>query len=166
MRLQSVIGVFALGLALFAVTTPAAAQGQRIDISGGYQLLRFFDDDSNIPKGWGASFAAGKEQIKGVADFGGHYFEGEQMHTFQGGVEFSGKNARAVPYVRALGGVALFAEAYGAGATSFVFTPEAGVKVMANKHVGVQTSVGFPIFVNSDDAAGAFRFFVGVVVRK
>jgi hypothetical protein len=86
------------------------------------------------------------------------------MHTFQGGVELSGKDRRVVPFARVLTGLVLFTDL--GSEMAWVFTPEAGVKIMANDRVGVQTSVGFPIMANGDDAATGFRFFAGIVIRK
>jgi hypothetical protein len=86
------------------------------------------------------------------------------MHTFQGGVEFSGKSARVVPFGRLLAGAVVFTE--GGTDSAFVFTPEGGVKIMATDHVGIQASVGFPYFTNGDGSAKGFRFFTGIVIRK
>src|SRR5262245_42296895 len=100
MRIRVFVGVLISACALLVFTTSAAAQGLRTDVSGGYQFFRFIEDGaSNVPKGWGASFAIGKETIKGVGDVSGHYlgdFEGEQLHMFQGGVEVSGRSKRTV----------------------------------------------------------------------
>lgn len=167
MRIR-IVGVLIGALAMFALATPAAAQGAKVDFSAGYQYFKFIDNgDASIPAGWGASFAVGKDWVKFVADTGGHYLDhGDhfaKLHTFQGGVEFSGKSGRFVPFARVLTGMGLFTDL--GNDIVWVFTPEAGVKIMANDRVGVQTSVGFPIMVNDGSATG-FRFFAGIVLRK
>jgi hypothetical protein len=165
MRFHTVVGMIVGAFAMLALATPAAAQGAKVDFSGGYQYFRFLEEGSvNVPQGWGASVGVGKEWIKFVADVGGHYIEGEQLHTFQGGLELSGKNQRVVPFARVLSGVGLFT-GYGSTNSVFVFTPEAGVKIMATNRVGAQVSVGFPVLVN-DGSANGFRFFAGIVYRK
>jgi hypothetical protein len=92
----------------FVLVAPARAQRAKVDFSGGYQYFRFPEESWNIPAGWGASFGVGKEWIKFVGDVGGHYVEGVQLHTFQGGLEISDKNRRVVPFARALCGLGLF----------------------------------------------------------
>jgi hypothetical protein len=153
---------------MLGLAAPAAAQS-KIDFSAGYQSLTFLNDGGGtIPAGWGASVGVGKEKVKFVADVVGNYEDHgghfAKLHTFQGGVEFSGKDGRVVPYGRVLGGLALFSDL--GNDTAWVITPEAGVKIMANKRIGVQTSVGFPIFFDGSDHAEGFRFFAGIVIRK
>jgi len=153
-------------MAIFALAAPAAAQGAKVDFAGGYQFFRLMEGDgANIPNGWGASVAAGKDWVKVVGDVGGNYKNGGALHMFQGGVEFSGKDHRFVPFARALSGVALFS-GDGESEFAYVFTPEAGVKLLGNDHVGAQVSVGFPVMFRDGDYAKGFRFFAGVVLRK
>ena len=168
MRISTVVSVFAAGILMLGLAAPAAAQA-KVDFSGGYQYFTFLEEGANsIPAGWGASIGVGKEWIKFVGDVGGQYLDhGDhfaKVHTFQGGVELSGKNGRVVPFARVLTGLALFTDL--GNEAVWVFTPEAGVKFMANDHIGFQTSVGFPIFFDSDGSANGFRFFAGIVIRK
>ena len=165
MRISTWVSVFVGGIVMLGLAAPAAAQA-KVDFSAGYQFLSFLEDGGNkVPIGWGASVGVGKEWVKFVGDVGGHYEDGVQLHTFQGGVEFSGKNKRVVPYVRALSGLVLGSSG-GDFDTVYIFTPEAGVRFMANDHIGFQTSVGFPILFDSDASANGFRFFAGIVIRK
>jgi hypothetical protein len=159
------MGVFVGVVMMSALAAPAAAQGVRFDFSGGYQFFRFLEEGAvNVPAGWGASFAVGKEQIKFIGDVGGHYRSGSRLHTFQGGIEFSGKDKRVIPFGRVLTGVSVFG---GFGNDPiFVLTPEAGVKLMANNRVGAQVSVGFPLMFNEGEHAEGFRIFAGIVIRK
>jgi hypothetical protein len=165
---------------VLVLATPAAAQA-RIDVAGGYQYLTFIGDyTAKLPAGWGVSLAAGKERVKFVVDVGGSYGERtytwhspyfangtftetikDELYTFQGGVEFSGPPMRVVPFVRLLAGAEVLNKSAG-----FVFTPEAGMKIMITDHLGAQVTAGFPALANGDGSAGTFRFFAGVVYRK
>ena len=167
MRIRAGVRVLVGAFAICLLATPAAAQVQT-DIAAGYQFFRILDGGGmNMPTGWGVSFAGGKEWVKGVADFGGSYRDGLQIHTFQGGVEFSGKAKRVVPFARLLAGMGLFTCCGGDELeATFVLTPEAGVKIMANDRVGFQTSVGFPWFTNGDGSLNGLRWFAGIVIRR
>ena len=165
MQMRFVISALVGGFLFLVSASPALAQA-KVDFSAGYQFLSFLQEGGNkVPTGWGASVGVGKEWVKFVGDVGGHYENGVQLHTFQGGVEFSSKGKRVVPFVRALSGVVLGSSG-GDFDSVYIFTPEGGVKFMANDHIGVQTSVGFPIFFDGDGSANGFRFFAGVVIRK
>jgi hypothetical protein len=168
MRIRTVVGALVGGFMVFAFAAPAAAQ-VKVDFAGGYQYFHFLESGGvSVPGGWAASMGVGKERVKFVADVGANYEDHgshfAKLHTFQGGVEFSGKDGRVVPFGRVLTGVGVFSDL--GTDLAWVFTPEAGVKIMANDRVGVQTSVGFPIFVNGDGHAEGLRFFAGVVIRK
>ena len=166
MRIHTAVVVLVGALSVLVFTRPAAAQGAKVDFSAGYQYFRFLSEGSdNVPAGWGASFSAGKTWVKAVADVGGHYIDHEQLHTFQGGVEFSGTGKRVVPFVRVLSGLGLFTGS-GDSEAVFVFTPEAGVKLMFSDRVGAQVSAGFPIMWDTSDSANAFRLYAGIVIRK
>ena len=166
MRIRTIVAAVVSAFSVLVLAAPAAAQGTKVDFSAGYQYFRFLEDGaSNVPAGWGVSFAAGKPWVKFVGDVGGHYLDGDQLHTFQGGVEFSGTAKHVVPFARLLTGVAVLTGFNDSNAV-WVLTPEAGVKIMANDHVGVQTSVGFPYLRNGDGSANGFRYFAGIVIRK
>ena len=168
MRVSTIVSGFVGGILMLGLAAPAAAQ-VKVDFSGGYQYFRFLEEGAvGVPTGWGASFGVGKERVKFVADVGGNYEDhgdhSAKVHTFQGGVEFSGKDGRVVPFGRVLMGLGLLTDL--GSEYVWVVTPEAGVKIMANDRVGVQTSVGFPLFFNGDGHAEGFRFFAGIVIRK
>jgi len=167
MRFRIVIGALACGLAMCALATPAAAQGLKVDFSGGYQFHRIVADGDgfNMPAGWGASVALGNAWVKAVGDVAGNYKDGFDIHTFQGGVEFSGVQKRFVPYVRALTGLAQLSGG-GDSESAYVFTPEAGVKMFGNDHVGAQVSVGYPVMFKDGEHLKNLRFFAGIVIRK
>lgn len=163
MRIRPTVGVFAGALSLLVLATPAAAQGAKVDLAGGYQFFRFTGDlGENLPGGWGVSIAAGKDWLKAVGDVSGHYEGDQQLHLIQGGLEFCATSARVLPFLRLLSGVALI----GDSSSAFLFTPEFGLKVMASGGIGVQASVGRPVFFAGGEASGGFRFFVGMVFRK
>ena len=86
MRIRTGVRVIVGAFAMCLLGTPAAAQ-VKTDFAAGYQFFRILDGGGmNMPTGWGVSFASGKEWVKFVGDFGGHYVDNLQLHTFQGGV--------------------------------------------------------------------------------
>ena len=164
MRISTIASVFVGGVLMLGLAAPAAAQASKTDFSAGYQYFRFYEEDENLPTGWAFSVGVGKDQVKFVGDVAGNYLDGFALHTFQGGIEFSGKSKRVVPFGRLLAGLAVATE--DGTNTAFVFTPEGGVKIMANDRVGIQASVGFPFFTNGEATDKGFRFFTGIVIRK
>jgi hypothetical protein len=143
---------------------PAAAQS-KIDFSAGYQYLRLVDSEVNIPGGWGASISGGNHpMVKFVVDAGGHYKDGEKLHTIQGGVEFAGKNEKTKPFVRLLTGVGIFS-GDGDSTNAWAFTPEVGVKVFGSGKIGGQFAVGFPIFRAEGETEKGVRLFLGIVCK-
>src|SRR5204863_6439226 len=99
MQMRTVVSAFVGAFLMLVSARPALAQGAHVDFAAGYQFLSFLESgSSNVPTGWGVSFAAGKsDRIKFVADIGGHYQDGESLHTFQGGLEVAGTSKRVVP---------------------------------------------------------------------
>jgi hypothetical protein len=164
MRISTIASMFVGCALMLGLAAPAAAQGSKTDFSVGYQYFNFYEEDESLPAGWAFSVGVGKDKVKFVGDVAGNYLDGFALHTFQGGVEFSGKSARVVPFGRLLAGIAVATES--GTNTAFVFTPEGGVKIMANDRVGIQASVGFPFFTNGEATDKGFRFFTGVVIRK
>jgi hypothetical protein len=165
MRVRLLIGAVVTAYVCLVSAAPAAAQGAQVDVSGGYQFLRFVENGgANIPTGWGASIAVGNAWVKAVGDVGGHYKDGTDVHTFQGGLELSGKSGRVIPFVRVLAGLGYFTNS-GDSLNAFVFTPEGGVKIMANKHVGAQVSLGFPLMRAEGSTETTMRVFAGIVIR-
>jgi hypothetical protein len=141
---------------------PAAAQSG-VTFAAGYQYLKFLEDGGDsVPGGWGMSIAGGKSVVKFVADFGGHYEDDGSLHTYQGGVEFAGKNEKMQPFVRGLAGGGTFSDG---GGTAFVFTPEFGMRFLGAGGVGLQVAAGFPIFRKDGETDSSFRFFAGVVIK-
>jgi hypothetical protein len=166
MRIRKIVGLFVVAFSVLVLARPAAAQGSKVDFAAGYQFFRVIDDGgANVPTGWGVSLGAGKDWVKFVADASGHYRDGVQLHMFQAGVEFSGKNGPVVPFARVLSGFGQFSGS-GDGTLVWVITPEAGVKIMANDRFGFQTSVGFPVMTDMEEVANGFRLFAGVVIRR
>jgi hypothetical protein len=159
------MGLFVGGFLMFGLAAPAAAQA-KVDFAGGYQYLDFLETgESSVPAGWGASIAVGNGWIKAVGDIGGNHKNGGSLYTYQGGVEFSGTGKRVVPFARVLTGLAQSYDGEGDTFSAFVFTPEAGVKFMANNHVGAHVSVGFPILMKDGDYQQSMRIFAGIVIR-
>lgn len=167
MRMRSVVIGLASALAIIFSVQPAAAQGKTIEFAGGYQYLRFLEDGgANVPTGWGAAIASAvKKNIKIVGEVGGHYKDGTNLHTFQGGAEFGlGSNEKAMPFVRLVTGLGHFSDDVDS-TNAWAFTPEFGIDVMNSKGVGVRLAAGFPIFRAEGDTETTFRLFVGVVIK-
>lgn len=165
MQMRTVLSSFVAALAILVAAKPAAAQ-VKVDFAAGYHYFDFLEQgDSKIAAGWGSSVAFGNAWIKAVGDIGGHHRNGASIYTYQGGVEFDGTHKRVVPFARVLAGLG---QAYGGGEhlSMFVLTPEGGVKLMANDHVGAQVSVGFPIFMKDGDFQQSMRVFAGIVIRR
>ena len=163
MKIRRVLIGTVLGVSAFLLSVAPAAAQSGVQFAAGYQYLKFLEDNGDsIPAGWGASISGGKSAVKFVADFGGHYEDGMSLHTYQGGVEFAGKNAQVTPFVRALAGGGTFSDG---GGTAFVFTPEFGVRFTGPSGVGLQVAAGFPIFNKDDETDTSFRLFVGVVIK-
>ena len=167
MRIRNVVIGLAAAMAVLFSVQPAAAQGRTIEFAGGYQFLRFLENDGlNVPTGWGAAIASSmKNRIKIVGEVGGHHDDGNDLHTFQGGAEFGlGSNEKAMPFVRLVTGLGRFSN--GEDSTNaWAFTPEFGVDVMNSSGVGVRLAAGFPIFRAEGNTESTFRLFVGVVIK-
>jgi hypothetical protein len=165
-KVRSVVVGILCALAILVSVQPAAAQEKKTEFALGYQFLRFLEDGGeNIPAGWGASVASAiNDMFKVVGDVGGHYKDGAKLHTFQGGVEFAGKNPKVTPFGRVLAGIGVSSED-GESETGFVITPEAGVKIMGSGRIGGQFAVGFPIMRDNGFTDTTLRLFVGVTIR-
>ena len=167
MRIRSVASVLIGAVAALLISVqPAAAQG-KTEFAVGYQYLKFIEDGgSSVPAGWGASVAGAiNEMFKVVGDIGGHYKDGDNLHTFQGGVEVAGKNAKATPFFRILAGLGRFGDDDGDSNTAFAVTPEVGVKIKGSGRVGGQVAVGFPIFRDNGATEKTFRLFLGITIQ-
>ena len=163
MKIRRVLIGTVLGVSAFLLSVAPAAAQSGVQFAAGYQYLKFLEDGGDsVPGGWGASISGGKTAVKFVADFGGHYEDGGSLHTYQGGVEFAGKNEKVTPFVRGLVGGGTFSDGRG---TAFIFTPEFGVRFMGPSGVGMQVAAGFPIMNKDDDTQTTFRLFVGVVIK-
>jgi hypothetical protein len=158
-----VIGLAGVMAILFSAQA-AAAQGRTIEFAGGYQFLRFLENEgSNVATGWGASIASSmRNKIKIIGDAGGHYEDGNNLHTFQGGAEFGlGSNERAMPFVRLVTGLA--ASRMTATRPTRGRLRSVGIDVMVA--VDWRLAAGFPIFRAEGNTESTFRLFVGVVIK-
>jgi len=173
MRTRTVVGLLVATFVMLVSSRPASAQGMKVDFGAGYQHLSHDTEGGYLwPLGWGASFGAGKDHIKFVADVGAHYNGDDPFHggvngnlyTFQGGLEVSSRRKRVVPFARMLAGLAYFSQE-GAFA-ALALTPEFGLKIMASDTIGVQLALGFPVLLAEDTQRGTVRLFAGVVYRK
>ena len=111
----------ALVLAL-AVPRHAAAQDERrVEVAGGYSLMRDDDGDATFPLGWFASVAA---DVAGplalVGEASGSYKSmggldinvSTNIHTFMGGPRLTWRASRVAPYVQMLFGGARFSTTF------------------------------------------------------
>jgi opacity protein-like surface antigen len=169
-------------LALVAVATPAAAQDLRkIEVSGGYNFLRFFDDaldgdEKNFTKGWYADVAGNLTSMFAVVgQVTGNYKTVDDVvdidldaHTFLGGVRVSSRqNARVIPFGQVLAGAArASASALGVdeSETDGALQLGGGVNIMPTPNLGVRLGLDYLRVFSEDEGTNVFRFAAGVVV--
>ena len=109
---------------VLAVGVPqnAAAQNERrVELAGGYALMRDYEGDATFPGGWFASVAA---DIAGpltlVGDVSGSYKSmggldinvSTSIHTFMAGPRFVWRASRVAPYLQMLLGAARFSTTF------------------------------------------------------
>lgn len=78
---------FAVALGMFALAQPAAAQGEKGDVSFGYQFVNLSgdSDSQSLPTGWFVDLAGNLSQsLAVVAQIGGNYKSFEQSASFGG----------------------------------------------------------------------------------
>ena len=109
---------------VLAVALPrhAAAQYERrVELAGGYSLMRDYDGDATFPGGWFASVAADVAgPLAVVGDASGSYksmggldvIVSTNIHTFMGGPRLVWRASRVAPYVQMLFGGARFSTTY------------------------------------------------------
>src|SRR5262245_56276933 len=129
-RSQTAVCTAVLGLILIALARPASAQSfPRAEFSAGWKLLRAIDAsiepdaDETLPVGWYADIAGNVSRtIAIVGEVGGAYKNFDRsvtefgipvnvtadlkVHTFMGGVRFSRRTPRVVPFGQVLFGLA------------------------------------------------------------
>jgi opacity protein-like surface antigen len=164
-------------LFVVCLAAPAAAQGPRFDVSGGYSVLRDTEIDQNF-NGWVASVSGNLNPWFGVVgEVGGNYksetFEtidvDLSMYSFMGGARFTSRaNPAIAPFAQVLaGGVRLGASFAGESdsQTKFALQPGAGLDIWFAPYVGLRVGGDYRhIFLEEDEGPDEFRFHVGIVI--
>ena len=199
-RSKDYVRAVLLGLLLIAVAVPATAQDvPRTEFSAGWKLLHamdvFLDADETLPAGWYADIAGNvNDTIAIVGEVAGAYksFEDSitelgvrvnvtadvKLHTFMGGIRFSQRNPRVVPFGQVLFGVAHGSANIEGSATvlgrrvtvsesessnEFGFDAGGGVSINLTDRVGLRVT-GSYLRVGADDGGNGLRFGAGIVV--
>jgi hypothetical protein len=179
----------ALALAVAMPGHAAAQDERRVELAGGYSLMRDYDGDVTFPRGWSASTAA---DVAGplalVGDASGSYKSmsgldvamSTRIHAFMGGPRFTWRASRVAPHVQMLFGVARFSTTYTVpgerlsdarnyftmapgGAIDIPFSGRGAIRVGANVRLirsETYTPAGSQPFTYRE-----FQFITGVVIR-
>ena len=178
-RALSLCAVAAIGL----VAVPmAAAQPSRFEVSGGYQATRTADQIFAV--GWSADVSGNVNDAWGVvAEISGTHREEADadigadvtlsIHSFGGGLRWSKRGSRIVPFLQMLAGASRMsaqAEVQGTGIgdslVKFMLQPGGGIDVRLNERLGLVGQADYRrVFL--DDSAGEsgenqLRVFLGV----
>ena len=179
----------ALALAV-AVPRDAAAQDERrVELAGGYALMRDYDGDVTFPRGWSASIAADVAgPLAVVGDVSGSYKSmggldvniSTNIHAFMGGPRLTWRASRVAPHVQMLFGVARFSTTFTVpeerlsdarnyfamapgGGIDIPFSGRGAIRVGANIRLirsETYTPTGSKPFTYRE-----FQFITGVVIR-
>jgi hypothetical protein len=177
-RLSCVTGLMMLALALVGAPTPAAAQDvPAVEVSGGYNFLRVFDDElegeENFPKGWYADVAGNITPTLGVvgALFGTYKTIEDvdfSVHGFMAGVRLSGRNnPTVVPFGEVLVGAARSKAEFGGfdeSETDGLLQLGGGVNFIATTNVGVRVGAAYVRVFSEDEGTNVLRFTAGLVL--
>jgi opacity protein-like surface antigen len=125
-----------LGIMVCLPLVATAQDYPKAEVFTGYTFLRG-DFDANF-HGWNVSVAGNPSKWFGVvADFGGHYVDGFNVHTFQFGPKFSYReNDRVTPFVHTLVGGARVGNGF--SETGFAWTTGGGVDLKVHRNVAVR----------------------------
>jgi hypothetical protein len=175
------VKLFVVCLLFVGVAVPASAQNtSKVELSGGYNLLRF--NDETIPGGWYAD-VAGKitPMFAVVGQVTGNYKSMDvsgisvdtTIHTFMAGVRVSAHAVSGVtPFAHVLVGAARTSgstDLSGAlpvnlsdSTTDAALQLGGGIKYVPGK-VGLQVGVDYVRLFTEDEGTNALRFAAGVV---
>ena len=146
----------------FCVPLIAAAQEYpKAEVFTGYSYLRG-NPDANF-NGWNASVAGNFNKWFGLtADFGGHYIQGFNLHTFTFGPKFTFREkGRLNPYFQTLFGGARFSE----GSSTFLaWAAGGGVDMKVHKNVAIRViDVTYLVLHDNGRRSSNGRLSTGVV---
>ena len=180
---HKLVRLFSAVVLLLGLAVPVMAQDvPKVDLSGGYNLLRFTDE--TLPGGWYADVAGNLSEMIGlVGQVDGNYktfgFSGlsvdTKIHGFMGGVRVnSRRNAKAVPFGQVLfGGVrtsgssnlsGVLPFSVGESETDAALQVGGGVNVMPAGNVGLRVGADYIRMFTPDQGTNVFRFSAGVVL--
>ena len=165
MRIWTVAASAALvGALVVCGVTPAAAQGQSTDLSGGYQYVRDIDEGLNLTKGWVASLNRHLDPVVTlVAEVNGTYNNGGKQHVFQGGVRFgNSSNPDVTPFGQVLAGFSRLSGA-GASANGFNLQPGGGIDLRATDTAFLRLQGDYVMTRSSGVWSKSFRLAASVV---
>jgi hypothetical protein len=173
-----------------AVPRHAAAQDERrVELAGGYSLMRDYDGAATFPGGWFASVAA---DVAGplalVGDASGSYKSmggldinvSTNIHTFMGGPRLAWRASRVAPYVQMLFGVARFSttftlpgERLSDAQNRFAMAPGGGIDIPFSARGAVRVGANIRLIRSETyTPTGSepftyreFQFTTGVVIR-
>ena len=171
-RVRRLCAVVLVGMVLSVVVTPAAAQGPRAEVAGGYQFMRDAELEESFPAGWFASGAifvndwlalvgemAGSQN---VVESDGREAE-VTFHSYAGGVRYYRRLTRVTPFAQLLvGGVGFGVELFefDADAADAALQPGGGIDVHLNERFFLRFAGDYRR-VFSEEGANQFRFIVG-----
>lgn len=165
------------------MTTPALAQDvPAVEVSGGYNLLKFSDE--TLPTGWYADVAGNVTKWLGiVGQVDGNYKTIDvsgvsvktKLHGFMGGVRINAReNPNAVPFVQALFGAmhttgsttlsGLLPFEVSNSETDSVLQLGGGVNLMPAGNIGVRVAADYMRIFVTNAGTNVFRFGAGVVI--
>ncbi len=167
---------------VLAVAIPAAAQNvPKVEVSGGYSLLKFSDE--TFPGGWYADVAGNINRVFAIVGQGtGNYKTIDasgvsvdtKLHGFMGGVRVIGPNRNLAPFAQALfGGVrtsgssdlsGVLPFSVSAGETDAAMQLGGGVNIMSARNVGLRVGVDYVRIFATDAGTNALRFTTGIVI--
>jgi hypothetical protein len=179
----------ALVLAVAAPQNAAAQNERRVELAGGYSLMRDYEGDATFPGGWFASVAA---DVAGpltlVGDASGSYKSmggldinvSTNIHTFMGGPRLAWRAGRVAPYVQVLLGAARFSTTFTlpgerlsdaknyfamapGGGIDIPFSGRGAVRVGAN--IRLIRSETYTLTGSEPFTYREFQFTTGVVIR-
>lgn len=185
------VRVLFLCLVVLGVSLPAAAQDEaRVELSGGYNFIRYFDpegdDAENFPGGWYGEVAGNlTNMLAVVGQVNGNYKDLEEnggsldakVHGFLGGVRVRRRvNERAMPFGHVLvGGTNIKISSddfdFDESETFFTLQVGGGVNLMATERFSIRVGADYLRVIGKEDSQlelnedfNVFRFVVGVVL--
>jgi hypothetical protein len=160
----------------------AAAQSSRFDVSGGYQTTRAADQI--FAAGWSADVSSNLNDVWGiVAEISGTHREEADadlgadvtlsIHSFGGGLRWSKRGSRIVPFLQMLAGATrMSAQAevqgteIGESVVKVMLQPGGGIEVRLNERLGVVGQADYRrVFLDESDGQSGenqVRVFLGV----